>query len=764
MSTDLSTIPSVVAKNNSLREVLSFCAVLVVEIYSLAVAFGGPFLEVGYFLLVVISQTIAGAYIWAKLREHERILPLPELLAMGFAIGSASAAISQLIVRDLLGIRLFISPLIPVIAVLIWRTFKQNARLPVQISHAKANTLLWLLFPAPLAISFFAWELYAVFVLPLFLFVYFAHRFNVKSVFLIAVFVTVLSGLFALVLRSTSKISVAFSFAGNDELFDEGHAIGFANWGINENIGQVGTSFGYYKLSHVWLGPILELTQASPMLISTTVTTLVIFTIIGLAFWTTAYRLFGSSTTASLTGVFVFTQHSVPEPFALNIRLAQSFVIIFLVCGITVLTISWQKYYCKLIATFVVVFLVFATRAQYGMTLVLGITLQQLFLLVRRNVSWLKLALKLSAVGLAVILAFLIFFNQLQAASNTDLPVSKFKLLDLLIGGIIVRTLIPLVATRKQITERNALFLTTVVSAMVIFFVLPQSTLGEAPTLAIVLLATFFIANEFVKSSQILQKSMLISFVLGATIVGAALRIIYDAYKWEEISLWDKTSGGYESVKYLAKISTNGDYITRYSLFAFLAILLIAVVVLKVGNNLNKIRATIVALAVGMSLGVSVASTFRTVTGHYRYEMNLTRDLGYDSPLIWLTDPERVEALTWIKNNTRRDAIFAQNTSLLNTNFDASLLMSTFTHRRAYLEAPHFGATDDDDKLTRRDTSLNFPVAPSNSKLENLKIEKVNWFIVDLANTPLRNWEPWATIRFANNKVAILKLAAEVKS
>ena len=144
--------------------------------------------------------------------------------------------------------------------------------------------------------------------------------------------------------------------------------------------------------------------------------------------------------------------------------------------------------------------------------------------------------------------------------------------------------------------------------------------------------------------------------------------------------------------------------------------------------------------------------------------MNLTRDLGYDSPLIWLADPERIEALTWIKNNTRRDAIFAQNTSLLNTNFDASLLMSTFTHRRAYLEAPHFGATDDDDKLTRRDTSLNFPVAPSDSKLENLKIDKVNWFIVDLANTPLRNWEPWATIRFANNKVAILKLAAEIKS
>ncbi len=108
MSTDLSTTPSLITENNSLREVLLFCSVLIVEVYSLAVAFGGPFFEVGYFLILVISQTTAGAYIWAQLRRTDKSLPLPELLAMGFAIGSASAAVSQLIIRDLLGIRLFL--------------------------------------------------------------------------------------------------------------------------------------------------------------------------------------------------------------------------------------------------------------------------------------------------------------------------------------------------------------------------------------------------------------------------------------------------------------------------------------------------------------------------------------------------------------------------------------------------------------------------------------------------------------------------------
>ena len=139
----MSTVDAVereISEPNSLREVLLFCAVLVVEVYSLAVAFGGPFFEVGYFLLVVVSQTTAGAYIWAQLRRTDKSLPLPELLAMGFAIGSASAAISQLIIRDLLGIRLFLSPLVPIISVAIWLVAKRNTRLPVTITHANTNT------------------------------------------------------------------------------------------------------------------------------------------------------------------------------------------------------------------------------------------------------------------------------------------------------------------------------------------------------------------------------------------------------------------------------------------------------------------------------------------------------------------------------------------------------------------------------------------------------------------------------------------------
>ena len=59
----------------------------------------------------------------------------------------------------------------------------------------------------------------------------------------------------------------------------------------------------------------------------------------------------------------------------------------------------------------------------------------------------------------------------------------------------------------------------------------------------------------------------------------------------------------------------------------------------------------------------------------------------------------------------------------------------------------------------RIETSMDFPNYPSRDLLANMRKENVKWFVVDLGNTTLRDWEPWATTRFMNEKVAILELA-----
>ena len=176
-----------------------------------------------------------------------------------------------------------------------------------------------------------------------------------------------------------------------------------------------------------------------------------------------------------------------------------------------------------------------------------------------------------------------------------------------------------------------------------------------------------------------------------------------------------------------------------------------------------------------MSFGISVATSYRTVSNHYRYGFDLVGEMDPNSPLIWYVDTERIEALAWLRDNTKRDDIFAQNTSIPDyrtTAYSASLIVSGASHRRAYIEGTYGTELQYDysrdvnlqtprlkEQLKRLDTSFNFPITPSSDLLRNLRKENVKWFVVDLTNTTLRDWEPWATTRFMNEKVAILELA-----
>jgi hypothetical protein len=63
---------------------------------------------------------------------------------------------------------------------------------------------------------------------------------------------------------------------------------------------------------------------------------------------------------------------------------------------------------------------------------------------------------------------------------------------------------------------------------------------------------------------------------------------------------------------------------------------------------------------------------------------------------------------------------------------------------------------------TRKFISINFPIQPDGLMFRDLKQAGVKWFIIDLERTELRDWEPWATTRFINDKVAILELATDI--
>ena len=322
----------------SRNDVLWFCLVLLVEVFGLSVALGGPWIEVSYFLLVVVSQTVAGAYIWAHLRKHEQQLPIPELLAMGFAIGSSSAAISQLILRDLLGIRLMISPYVPIIAVAIWLLVKRSPKLGVEITHTDSTTLLWLLFPAPLALSHYVWLLLPIYLVPLLIFVFSLHRSEViwiarnsKKLMIISTVLLAIATNFTI--SVFTNVSPAIGLAEADLLFDVGHSVTFANFGVDENIGMVGQNFQYYKFSHLWLGPTLLTTTEVGISVATTIVPLLFFLMIGMALWALTHYFSKSNRAANISSILLYALATIPEPIILEIRIAYLFPYLILLCG-----------------------------------------------------------------------------------------------------------------------------------------------------------------------------------------------------------------------------------------------------------------------------------------------------------------------------------------------------------------------------------------------------------------------------------------------
>ena len=100
----------------------------------------------------------------------------------------------------------------------------------------------------------------------------------------------------------------------------------------------------------------------------------------------------------------------------------------------------------------------------------------------------------------------------------------------------------------------------TILAAFAVSFVMPQATLGEAPTLAISVLGAVLIASQIRPNLGSLTKTTAIVTFLTAGIIGASLRILYDLYKWENTTLFDVT------VKFIAKIVTESKLIAVLTL------------------------------------------------------------------------------------------------------------------------------------------------------------------------------------------------------
>ena len=754
----------------SRNDVLWFCFVLLVEVFGLSVALGGPWIEVSYFLLVVVSQTIAGAYIWAHLRKVEQQLPIPELLAMGFAIGSSTAAISQLILRDLLGIRLMISPYVPIIAVAIWLLVRRSPKLGVEITHTDSTTLLWLLFPAPLAMSYFVVELLPVFVVPLTIFALAAssnrlknrlvdldnRRFELVAVFFVLL-LTIATALISTFLRT---FSVAVSLIGNDELYDFAHARGFAQWGIQENINVVGETFSYYKLSHLWLGPIVDQLSPDAILITTSILPLFLYLLIGSSLWSLTKRLFNSRKIANVAAVLIFVQTALPEPYVIERRPLYLFATVFLIAILIMVSATSDTRVIYRFLIFLSAFLMASIRVQYAAVVMSGILLFELANVIQRRRKAMSLIVTTLMVILGFALSYAIFFRLGTAQTSYLTRPDLFPSLRTIFEALGLRVLMPVSIFYLIKSRRSNQFLEIVsVSALIFLFFVP-SYLGERYPIEIILTVAIPICAAVL--AQIIEQSWgkkvyyicAFSFALGL-----ASRILYDINKWRD----PEALAGIQILIY--KITTDSRYLP---IFVFVPIGILSLLTFAFAQDQSKRQ--IRTLAVGFCIfsytfGVFITTEFRSVTTSLRYGTEIfNADDG--ATARWLTSDEFKLPIDYLLTSSGREDAIATNVHRYDEDyarFGSSLILSSLTGRRLFLEAPFFDRKNVDEFISvRMQTSLVFPKIPSNELRDILTNANVRWFVVDLERTELRDWEPWATTRFINDKVAILELATDI--
>ncbi len=765
---------------------------LLVEIFGLSVALGGPWIEVSYFLLVVVSQTIAGAYIWAHLRKHEQQLPIPELLAMGFAIGSSSAAISQLILRDLLGIRLMISPYVPIIAVVIWLFVKRSPKLGVEITHTDSTTLLWLLFPAPLALTQYSYPTFVFFVIPFFIFAVFVGTKKLELIFFSRIalpFISIFSYILGTFINFTSNNGTGISrIIADDSRFDLAHAIGTAKWGINANIEFANQTYSYYKISYLWLGPIFASKGVKAIDLFDFSISVVLLALIGLALWSLSFRITAKSKVSHLATVVVFILTALPDPIQINLRVLHLLGLIYLLT-VASLLLATQK--TNSILGFLTLtfsgFIVAGTRFSYVYQLIPIILVTRL----RSRVTLKNLLKPINAFlfyAIGIFIALLLFsykngstlYNQ-EVVSASAWPIKSTDSIKFLIVSTVASSLPILLLYLFSKDSRGFRFF-IFLSLMTLFFsqiFVPHLFVRDSDFLISFLLITSpLVANAIVISIEKLPIGKAIRFYLICLVfLGVLSRFLYDRFNRPPTNSRKLDFGLHRLV--------NNDLSLNYA-YSLAAFTLAASVYLFLGIQRTKtfypiITTTFFCLSCGVFLGTAINPIVDSIIHD---EKLIDRKI----PLMverW-DDQDRLDALLFAKASSFGDDIFASNFGLFEDtgNYDDyrvqialerrlylvgrySYLYNNFPSIFNHYDQPKTRLSDSDrfsQELSRRfETSIDFPSRPTADHLQNMLNQNVKWFVVDLERTELRDWEPWATTRFINDKVAILELATDIE-
>jgi len=132
--------------------------------------------------------------------------------------------------------------------------------------------------------------------------------------------------------------------------------------------------------------------------------------------------------------------------------------------------------------------------------------------------------------------------------------------------------------------------------------------------------------------------------------------------------------------------------------------------------------------------------------------------------------PEELEALSWLRSNSKKGAVIATNQGLCADEYTCQIdqsrfLISAFSQRRVLIEGPRFvvgGFPYPNWVKDRISLSLRFHATPNSKDLRTLRDFGVAWFYDFHPSAsdalPDRRWMEYGSIRFKNRSVTIVEL------
>jgi hypothetical protein len=747
---------------------LNFCAVLLFQVFCLSVALGGPWLEVLLFLLLVTLQTVSGAIIWCSSISPRKSFHIFEVLVFGFVASFVIIGISQLILQPILPKAHYFSLTLGPLVALIVGLSPSYREHRFRIIHPDTSSFKFLLFPAPLALSFSVFEIVPAYLLPLFLFVLLERQLKSQKFFknirkLKLLVISGLIGIFSTFLFFATKYfrgtSPALGMVGDDELFDFAHSRGYTIWGISENINFVGDNIRLYKFVQVWLGAFLEGLPTS-ILLTSTVIPMILFSIIGLAFWSLARSISPNLHIANIASVLVFVQASLPEPYMIERRPLYLMSVILIIFGMIIYRHEELEANTKFLPIWLVFsFVFFSSRIQYAAVFFLGYVLLDSYKYLRRQMRLKLLLLRSFTVSIGAVFAYFVFFR-FGISNDTELsffPIANtIETLSSSLGARIF-LLLALLIFINGLRSEFLIFLAMIAGASLLFLFTPRHETWrysiEITLIASVPLLSIVIAENFPRAKD----KLLIATLTFSFVAGILNRAVYDAVKWLE------PSNSQRLIRALKSVTSEGW--PQFALtLNILGLVFIVLSFLFAKKETGFVIGACFLATTSYFSGSFFAADFRAFTS----SGELSRDVLEYSPnqtTRWFEQSDYSDGLNFFVKESFDHDLFATNAHAYDEDYErygSSLILTSLTGRRSFAEAPNFDRSPPrdpaDEFYARMRYSLDFPKTVSSISHDALVAKNVRWFIVDLERTKLRTWEPYATTRFINEKIAILEL------